>query len=111
MSITRTSAGDFGFSLRRAVIQEKNNGALERKNIVFAEPLPSCPTGLLPGDRLLEIDGTDVRDKNREYIIEVIRKSPGPLILKVRIFLFNLILISSSNFSLSCKFEFKTYIC
>lgn len=86
---------DFGFSLRRAMIVERNvDGGLgpnvQMKAVTFAEPgaiVQHCnETGLLPGDRLLEVNGVCVDDKTREEIIDLIKSSKEQVTVKVRFF-------------------------
>ncbi|XP_049879362.1 unconventional myosin-XVIIIa isoform X2 [Pectinophora gossypiella] len=120
LTIQRQKAprNDFGFSLRRAVIQErvfignlkdlngheengltngdsKCNGNLTSgltskltyKAVILAEPgsYPgSSETGLLPGDRLLEVNGVSVEGKNREEVIDLIKSSQDFVTVKVQ---------------------------
>ena len=47
-----------------------------KKNVIFAEPLAvgsGNTTGLLPGDRLVSVNGVNVESASREDIIELIR--------------------------------------
>lgn len=103
---------DFGFSLRRAVVQErifignlkelngieengltngdnKCNGLISKltnKAVILAEPgsFPGASeTGLLPGDRLLEVNGVSVEEKNREEVIDLIKGSHDYVTIKV----------------------------
>ncbi|GBP00658.1 Unconventional myosin-XVIIIa [Eumeta japonica] len=115
LTIQRQKAprNDFGFSLRRAVIQERifvseSNGHLKEnglmngdkcngtsglnsklayKAVILAEP-GSYPggseTGLLPGDRLLEVNSVSVEGKNREEVIELIKASQDSVNIKVQ---------------------------
>ena len=81
---------DFGFSLRRAIILERGpNGVTQMKPVTFAEPgatlQNSNDTGLLPGDRLIEVNGINVDDKSREEIIDLIKGSSNSVTVKVRI--------------------------
>ncbi|VEN58270.1 unnamed protein product, partial [Callosobruchus maculatus] len=80
---------DFGFSLRRAMALERaSDGTVRARAVVFAEPGAHAQhrndTGLLPGDRLLEVNGTPVGDRQREEVIEMIRKSGDHVTLKVQ---------------------------
>ncbi|KAK4326631.1 hypothetical protein Pmani_002883 [Petrolisthes manimaculis] len=81
LTIERSPAGDFGFSLRRAQVVERGRGNTEtRRTIVFAEPGAigrANVTGLLPGDRLLQVNGISVENKIRDEIIELIKASPN----------------------------------
>lgn len=85
---------DFGFSLRRAMILERivnsgggGDGTLSMKAVIFAEPGAMVQhhneTGLLPGDKLLEVNGLPVEDKTREEIIDKIKASGECVTLKV----------------------------
>ena len=79
---------DFGFSLRRAVIVERGaNGVIQMRSVIFAEPGTLVQnindTGLLPGDRLIEVNGINVDDKSREEIIDLIKGSGGSVMVKV----------------------------
>ncbi|KAI5633493.1 hypothetical protein NE865_13779 [Phthorimaea operculella] len=116
LTIQRQKAprNDFGFSLRRAVIQERvfigdlktlngheENGVngeikcngnmtmvtskLTHKAVILAEPgsYPgSSETGLLPGDRLLEVNGVSVEGKSREEVIDLIKSSQDSVTVK-----------------------------
>ncbi|XP_074642928.1 unconventional myosin-XVIIIa-like isoform X2 [Tubulanus polymorphus] len=89
MVLSRQPAGDFGFSLRRGTMLDRcAANALERKRmVVFAEPGsgPKCvQTELLPGDRLIEINGINVENNTREEIIELIKRSGDDVRLKVQ---------------------------
>ncbi|XP_033212416.1 unconventional myosin-XVIIIa [Belonocnema kinseyi] len=80
---------DFGFSLRRAVIVERGaNGVMQMRSVIFAEPGALVQnindTGLLPGDRLIEVNGINVDDKSREEIIDLIKGSGGSVAVKVQ---------------------------
>jgi myosin-18 len=80
--------GDFGFSLRRAMVMEKlPNGQQHMRAVIFAEPgiivQHNNETGLLPGDRLLEVNGVAVDDKSREEIIDLIKSSGSSVTVKV----------------------------
>jgi hypothetical protein len=84
---------DFGFSLRRAMVLERvvngggDVGTLTMKAVIFAEPgamvQHNNETGLLPGDKLLEVNGLPVEDKTREEIIDKIKASGESVTLKV----------------------------
>ncbi|KAG5331851.1 MY18A protein, partial [Acromyrmex charruanus] len=80
---------DFGFSLRRAVIVERMaNGVTQMRPVIFAEPgalvQHNNDTGLLPGDRLIEVNGINVDDKSREEIIDLIKSSASSVTVKVQ---------------------------
>ncbi|XP_073948131.1 myosin heavy chain-like isoform X2 [Choristoneura fumiferana] len=109
---------DFGFSLRRAVIQERvfgdetkelnghedngltngeskcngntGNGVVSKvvqKAVILAEPgsYPGASeSGLLPGDRLLEVNGVNVEGKSREEVIDLIKSSNESVAIKVQ---------------------------
>ncbi len=87
ISLKRQPAGDFGFTLRRGSVLERGvDDSTERKRmVIFAEPGPkNTQTGLLPGDRLVEVNGTNVESANREDIIELIKSSTDSVSLKVQ---------------------------
>ncbi|XP_064118351.1 unconventional myosin-XVIIIa-like isoform X3 [Macrobrachium nipponense] len=88
LTIPRSPAGDFGFSLRRAQVVERGPDNTEaRRTIVFAEPGAvgrANLTGLLPGDRLLQVNGISVENKIRDEIIELIKASPDCVTLVVQ---------------------------
>nr|CAD7407234.1 unnamed protein product [Timema cristinae] len=82
--------GDFGFSLRRAMVTERLGGGQQQtRAVIFAEPgsvgQHNNETGLLPGDRLLEVNGTLVDDKSREEIIDLIKSSGTHVTVKIAI--------------------------
>ena len=86
LTIHRTSKGDFGFQLRRAIITDKLS-SVKKKTVIFAEPGAIIEnkneTGLLPGDILLEVNGIQVHDKSREEIIDLIKSSGSSVSVKV----------------------------
>jgi myosin-18 len=56
--------------------------------VIFAEPVTGntnkqLDAALLPGDRLLEVNGQNVQNTNREDIIDIIRNSGSTVTLKV----------------------------
>lgn len=102
LTIQRQKAprNDFGFSLRRAMIVERcwsdgvngrtssddEKDGVKMKAVIFAEPgtvTQGHETGLLPGDRLLEVNGISVDDKSREEIIDMIKSSQDYVTVKV----------------------------
>jgi len=90
ITLRRQAAGDFGFTLRKGdVLQRLGSGddKDERlRSVIFAEPGPKQPIngGLLPGDRLIEVNGINVSDATRDAVIELIRKSGDTVKLKVQ---------------------------
>lgn len=73
----RRASGDFGFALRRFT----SPGG---RTVHFVEPVgPGTDTGLLPGDRLIEVNGTNIESEDREKIIEMIAMSGNEVIIKV----------------------------
>ncbi|CAG5131742.1 unnamed protein product, partial [Candidula unifasciata] len=85
VQVHRLQSGGFGFSLRKSVIPQQGDGP--PKVITFAEPgngPNSVRIGLLPGDRLIEVNGQNVETKSREDIAEIIKQSADSLILKVQ---------------------------
>lgn len=82
---------DFGFSLRRAMVVERDpegGGGYRLTAVIFAEPGAIVQhrndTGLLPGDRLLEVNKCKVDDKTREEVIEMIKSSGNYVVVKVQ---------------------------
>lgn len=82
---------DFGFSLRRAMVVERDpdgGGGYRLTAVIFAEPGAIVQhrndTGLLPGDRLLEVNKCKVDDKTREEVIEMIKSSGSVVVVKVQ---------------------------
>ena len=88
VTIKRLPAGDFGFSLRKGVIIDRIGSAAEserKKRVIFAEPsTKTLHSGLLPGDRLLEVNGKNVEECSREELIEIIRQSGDTITLTVQ---------------------------
>ena len=81
---------DFGFSLRRTMVLERcASGGFAMKAVVFAEPgtvvQHNNETGLLPGDKLLEVNGVRVEERSREEIIDLIKASGESVTLKVSV--------------------------
>lgn len=80
---------DFGFSLRRAMVLERNGSdcGISMRAVMFAEPgamvQHNNETGLLPGDKLLEVNGISVEEKTREEIIDLIKASGENVTVKV----------------------------
>ncbi|XP_015760291.1 PREDICTED: unconventional myosin-XVIIIa-like [Acropora digitifera] len=78
LKLQRLSSGDFGFALRRATAP--GNG----KVLHFVEPVGGSGTaGLLPGDRLVEVNGINVENESREKIIDMIVLSGEDVVIKV----------------------------
>lgn len=88
LELQRRNTGDFGFSLRRTtVLDQKPDGSVYRRVVHFAEPgagKTDAVLGLVPGDRLVEINGLNVENKNRDEIVEMIRQSGETVRLKVQ---------------------------
>ena len=87
VTIKRLPAGDFGFSLRKGVIVDRigTDGAERKKRVNFAEPSSkTVNSGLLPGDRLLSVNGQNVEECSREELIEIIRQSGESITLTVQ---------------------------
>ena len=88
--LRRQATGDFGFTLRKGVVLERlgsgDDNEERQRTVIFAEPGPKQPVngGLLPGDRLIEVNGVSVADATREAIIDLIRKSGDAVKLKVQ---------------------------
>uniref|UniRef100_A0A3B3RZQ4 PDZ domain-containing protein n=1 Tax=Paramormyrops kingsleyae TaxID=1676925 RepID=A0A3B3RZQ4_9TELE len=84
LEIRRRDTGDFGFSLRRTAMLERRaaDGAVCKRVVHFAEP--GSGLGLVPGDRLVEVNGLNVEGRNRDEIVEMIRQSGETVRLKVQ---------------------------
>lgn len=87
LELQRRTTGDFGFSLRRTTMLDRQpDGTMCRRVVHFAEPGAATKDpapGLLPGDKLVEINGVSVENKNRDAIVEMIRQSGETVRLKV----------------------------
>lgn len=78
IKLKRRSSGDFGFALRRA------NAPGSGKTVHFVEPVgPNGTAGLLPGDRLVEVNGINVENEPREKIIDMVVMSGEEVVIKV----------------------------
>ncbi|KAM3868549.1 unconventional myosin-XVIIIa-like isoform 1-T1 [Diretmus argenteus] len=88
LEIQRRNTGDFGFSLRRVTMLDRRpDGGVCRHVVHFAEPgtgTKDRAPGLVPGDRLVEINGINVQNKTRDEIVEMIRQSGDSVHLKVQ---------------------------
>ncbi|XP_029466992.1 unconventional myosin-XVIIIa isoform X4 [Rhinatrema bivittatum] len=88
LELQRRNTGDFGFSLRRTTMLDRApDGHVYRKVVHFAEPgagTKDLALGLVPGDRLVEINGRNVESKSRDEIVEMIRQSGDTVKLKVQ---------------------------
>ncbi|KAM4590088.1 unconventional myosin-XVIIIa isoform 5-T5 [Fundulus diaphanus] len=88
LELQRRGTGDFGFSLRRTTMLDRNpDGGVYRRMVHFAEPgagTKDLALGLVPGDRLVEINGLNVENKSRDEIVEMIRQSGDTVRLKVQ---------------------------
>ncbi|XP_040194479.1 unconventional myosin-XVIIIa isoform X5 [Rana temporaria] len=88
LELQRRNTGDFGFSLRRTTMLDRApEGQLYRRVVHFAEPgagTKDLALGLVPGDRLVEINGRNVENKSRDEIVEMIRQSGDTVRLKVQ---------------------------
>ncbi|KAM8905211.1 unconventional myosin-XVIIIa isoform 8-T8 [Spinachia spinachia] len=88
LELQRRNTGDFGFSLRRTTMLDRSpDGGVYRRVVHFAEPgagTKDLALGLVPGDRLVEINGRNVENKSRDEIVEMIRQSGDAVRLKVQ---------------------------
>lgn len=92
LELQRRPTGDFGFSLRRTTMLDRSSddgaaGGVYRRVVHFAEPgagTKDLALGLVPGDRLVEINGRNVESKSRDEIVEMIRQSGDSVRLKVQ---------------------------
>ncbi|XP_018790363.1 PREDICTED: unconventional myosin-XVIIIa isoform X1 [Bactrocera latifrons] len=83
----KSPRNDFGFSLRKAICLDRAESLTSPtfKPVIFAEPgAGGGATGLLPGDRLLKVNGTPVSELSREVIIEMIRNSGDSVTVEVQ---------------------------
>ncbi|XP_054857426.1 unconventional myosin-XVIIIa isoform X2 [Eublepharis macularius] len=88
LELQRRNTGDFGFSLRRTTMLDRTpDGQVYRRVVHFAEPgagTKDLALGLVPGDRLVEINNRNVENKSRDEIVEMIRQSGETVRLKVQ---------------------------
>ncbi|KAG7281411.1 hypothetical protein CRUP_029860 [Coryphaenoides rupestris] len=87
LELQRRNTGDFGFSLRRTTMLDRGPDGVYRRVVHFAEPgagTKDLALGLVPGDRLVEINGNNVESKSRDEIVEMIRQSGDTVRLKVQ---------------------------
>lgn len=88
LELQRRNTGDFGFSLRRTTMLDRAaDGQVYRRVVHFAEPgagTKDLALGLVPGDRLVEINGRNVENISRDEIVEMIRQSGETVRLKVQ---------------------------
>lgn len=88
LELQRRPTGDFGFSLRRTTMLDRGpEGQAYQRVVHFAEPgagTKDLALGLVPGDRLVEINGHNVESKSRDEIVEMIRQSGDSVRLKVQ---------------------------
>ena len=85
--LNRQPNGGFGFTLRRSTVEERGPTGVIRRQVHFAEPSTTQKdntTGLLPGDRLVEVNGTNIENTARDEIIGMIRGSGESVTLKVQ---------------------------
>lgn len=83
----KSPRNDFGFSLRKAICLDRSESLIAPclKPVIFAEPgANGGETGLLPGDRLIQVNGISVEDLTRESIIEMIRNSADFVTVQVQ---------------------------
>lgn len=82
LSISRQPRGDFGFNLRWAPYHA-DDGVV--RQVVHAEPGSSgVRSGVIAGDRIIEINGQNVERTSKEEVISLIQKSADPLRLLVK---------------------------
>lgn len=89
LEVQRRNTGDFGFSLRRTTMLDRSpdGGGVYRRVVHFAEPgagTKDAALGLVPGDRLVEINGRNVESRTRDDIVEMIRQSGDSVRLRVQ---------------------------
>lgn len=79
LRIKRLPIGDFGFALRRSTFENDKS-----KTMHLVEPLgDKNSSGLMPGDRLIEVNGKNVESSTREAIIDMISASGDEVVLRV----------------------------
>lgn len=79
LRVKRLPIGNFGFALRRSTFENDKS-----KVIHLLEPLgDENHTGLMPGDRLVEVNGENVESSTRETIIDMISASGDEVTLRV----------------------------
>lgn len=81
LTIKRSHEHGFGFSLRKVGIA--NRADTQMRYVIFAEPAKS-DSGLVPGDRLLRVNGIAVENFSMEKIVEMIRNSGDKIIVEVQ---------------------------
>ena len=82
LSISRQPRGDFGFNLRWAPYHGRDGLV---RQVVHAEPGSSgSRSGVIAGDRIIEINGQNVEKSTKEEVIGLIQKSADPLRLLVQ---------------------------
>ncbi|XP_030236325.1 unconventional myosin-XVIIIa isoform X10 [Gadus morhua] len=87
LELQRRNTGDFGFSLRRSTMLNRGPDGVFRQLVHFAEPgagTKDLALGLVPGDRLVEVNGCNVESNTRDEIVEMIRQSGDTVRLKVQ---------------------------
>ncbi|CAL8350260.1 unnamed protein product [Lota lota] len=87
LELQRRNTGDFGFSLRRSTMLNRGPDGVFRQLVHFAEPgagTKDLALGLVPGDRLVEVNGYNVETNTRDEIVEMIRQSGDTVRLKVQ---------------------------
>ncbi|XP_076453173.1 unconventional myosin-XVIIIa-like [Babylonia areolata] len=85
VTVKRNASGGFGFSLRKGTLPGTDGAGV--RSVVFAEPglgATGNQTGLLPGDRLVELNGKNVESWSREEIVELIKTVSDCMVLKVQ---------------------------
>lgn len=83
LTINKRATGDFGFALRLSHTPETES----RHTVFFAEPSSlgkTNDTGLIPGDKLLEINNVAVENRAKEEILKLIQSSQEVVTLKVQ---------------------------
>jgi myosin XVIII len=81
LTIKRSHEHGFGFSLRKVGIANRVDSMM--RYVIFAEPAKS-DSGLVPGDRLLRVNGIAVENFSMEKIVEMIRNSGDKIIVEVQ---------------------------
>ncbi|XP_077448363.1 unconventional myosin-XVIIIa-like [Stigmatopora argus] len=84
VTLKRRNTGDFGFSLRRTTMLDRQPDGDVLRRVVHFPISKDCALGLAPGDRLVEINGIKVENKSRDEVVEMIRQSGESVLLKVQ---------------------------
>ncbi|XP_067938271.1 unconventional myosin-XVIIIa-like isoform X2 [Watersipora subatra] len=83
LTVPRQPKGDFGFNLRWAPYKDGSRGVT--RQVVHAEPGSSgTRSGIITGDRVIEVNGKNVEYDSREDVIALVHQSGDSVRLKVQ---------------------------